>query len=253
MSQPEQHHQRYDDEISLVDLATTFIRRRNVFFVVFGGVVIIALLYAFLVVGEVREYRTLVQLAEENNRAVEAPAAVVAAIQSRWFPEWQSVYAETEGEKLEIKLAAEHPENTNLIKLTSEASPEDAELVITTHQKMVDEILQRQNTVISRSRKTLEQRLDSVNEILEQLDGQEGAGEAIAQTIKERVNLEARLEDLQPAEVLVVARQGTDNKGTSKKLILALALVLGGMFGIFAAFMAEFASHVRKAMAESRT
>jgi uncharacterized protein involved in exopolysaccharide biosynthesis len=45
--QPQQpQHPYYDDEISLVDLATTFIRRRRVFYAVFVVVVGVALLYA---------------------------------------------------------------------------------------------------------------------------------------------------------------------------------------------------------------
>jgi|AntDeeMinimDraft_5_1070356.scaffolds.fasta_scaffold08175_3 uncharacterized protein involved in exopolysaccharide biosynthesis len=253
--QPQQpQHPYYDDEISLVDLATTFIRRRRVFYAVFVVVVGVALLYALLLVGEVKEYSSLVQLAEEQTeegkQPVEPPTAVLATIENRWYPELQAVYAETQGKKLPFKISASNPEDTALIKLTTEASPNAAAEVKKIHQQLVDSIIERQNTVVNRSEKALEQRLASVENTLQRLVEQQVAGEAIAQTIKERADLEAERESLRPAEVLVVARESLDNKGTSKKLILALAIVLGLMLGIFATFMAEFASQVRKAMKE---
>lgn len=255
MNQPEQYPQRYDDEISLVDLATTFIRRRNVFFVVFGGVVVIALLYVFLLVGEVREYTTLIQLGEAKQKdrmePIQAPETVLATISNRWYPELLATHAEVEGEKLPFEVKSSNPEDTALVKLTTEGSPERQDQIKRIHQQLVDQILQRQAELFSRQKSALEQRLASVNDYLEQLSGQEAAGEAAAQAIQNRVDLEAQLESLQPAESLVVARPSVDETGTSKALILALAIVLGGMLGIFAAFMAEFASHVRKAMKEN--
>jgi uncharacterized protein involved in exopolysaccharide biosynthesis len=117
-------------------------------------------------------------------------------------------------------------------------------------QQLVDRIMERQNSLVERSKRALQRRLESINNTLERLSGRQVAGEAIAQVIQERGSIEAQLESLQPAETLVVARESLDNKGTSKKLILALAIVLGLMLGIFAAFMAEFASQVRQAMKE---
>jgi len=46
-----------------------------------------------------------------------------------------------------------------------------------------------------------------------------------------------------------VAAQGREPVGTSKALIMALAIVLGGMLAVMAAFLAEFAGTVRKASA----
>ncbi|KXS52946.1 MAG: hypothetical protein AWU57_2665 [Marinobacter sp. T13-3] len=249
--QPQQLQQPYyDDEISLVDLATTFIRRRRVFYCVFIAVVGVALLYALLLVGDVKEYNTLVQLAEENQKPVESPTNTIATVENRWYPELQAVYAETQGAKLPFKISASNPKDTKLIKLSTEASPKIAEEVAGIHQQLVDQIIERQNALTARSKRVLEQRLNSVENTLEQLTESEAAGEAVAQTIQERVDIEAELQSLHPAEVLVIARESLDNKGTSKKLILALAIVLAFMLGIFATFMAEFGSQVRQAMEE---
>ncbi|WP_417547454.1 lipopolysaccharide biosynthesis protein [Marinobacter segnicrescens] len=260
MNQTDQYPQRYDDEISLVDLATTFIRRRHVFYVVFGGTVLLALLYAFFMVDEVREYSTLVQLAEDDNKPLESPASVIANIESHWYPRLQGEYQAQNNEKLPFEIRAHNPEETNLIRLTSDASPELSGEVKTYHQALVDSINERQSELLSRQKKELEQRVASTTEYLEELSEIEATGEAQAQLIQQRAaklseieSTRIRIEKLKPAETLAVAREGVDNKGTSKALILALAIVLGGMLGIFAAFMAEFISHVRKAMAETNT
>jgi uncharacterized protein involved in exopolysaccharide biosynthesis len=257
MNQTDQYPQRYDDEISLVDLATTFIRRRRVFYAVFGGVVILALVYALVLVGEVREYSTLVQLGEDNNKPVESPAAVIASIESHWYPALVGEYRASREQNLPFKISVANPENTHLVKLTSEASPELKEEVKKQHQKLVERINERQTELLNRQKQELEQRVTSLKDYLEELSGMDATGEAQAQLIQQRANMlseiesiTTRIDKLKPAETLVIARESLENKGTSKKLILALAIVLGVMLGIFSAFMAEFVSHVRKAMSE---
>ena len=257
--QPQQQPQQpyYDDEISLVDLATTFIRRRRVFYGVFIAVVALAVLYAVLMVGEVREYSTLVQLGEDDNKPLESPQSVIAGIESRWYPELLGQYRAMTEQKLPFKISAANPENTSLIKLTSETSPELAEEVKNYHGKLVDSIKEREAELLDRQKRELEQRVASSREYLEELSGTEASGEAQAQLIQQRArmlsdieSMTTRINNLKPAETLVIAREGPDNKGTSKKLILAVAIVLAFMLGIFATFMAEFGSQVRKAMKE---
>lgn len=254
MNQTDQYPQRYDDEISLIDLAATFVRRRRIFYAVFGGVVVFATLYAFLFVGELREYTTLIQLGEHQKadgvKPFEPAASVLATIENRWYPELQATYAEVEGQRLPFGIEPSNPEGTSLIKFVTQASPVFADEIRTYHQKLVDEVSRRQSDLFSRQKRALEQRLESVNDYLDGLSGDEAVGEAAAQAVQIQVELVAMIESLQPAETLVVARQSLEQKGTSKKLILSLAIVLGLMLGIFAAFMAEFVSQVHKSMAE---
>jgi uncharacterized protein involved in exopolysaccharide biosynthesis len=245
-NQPEPR-ERYDDEISLVDLATTFLRRRRVFYTVFAGVIGVAVLYALLMVGEVKEYTTLTGLAEgEGSQPLEPATSILAAIESQWYPQIQR---NEEGDGgLPFKITATSPEATSLIILKSEASPEIAEQVREKHQQLVNLMMQRQNQLLARTRQILERRLESVTNTLNRLSEQQASGEAIAKAIGEQVNIEAKLASLRPPEVFVVARESVENKGTSKVLVLALAIVLGLMLGVFATFMAEFGSQVRQAM-----
>ena len=70
--------------------------------------------------------------------------------------------------------------------------------------------------------------------------------------LSEIESIKARIDRLSPAQVLVIARESPENKGTSKKLILVLAMVMAFVFGIFATFITEFVAHVRQAVEEER-
>lgn len=252
MSQNEQYPNQYSDEISLVDLATIFIRRRYVFYAVFAAVVLSALLYALFVMGEAKGYTTLVQLGEKveegERQPLERPATVIATLEARWVPEQQAIYAELNNARMPFELKVENPSDTSLIKLTSVSSPLNGKLVTETHQALVDQIVERQNRVLERDRQALSQRLDHINEYLDQISGEAAAGEAAAEAVQQRVQIVAELESLQGPEVLVVGRESIESKGTSKLLVMVLAVFLGVMLAFIATFTAEFIVKVRAAL-----
>lgn len=75
---------RYDDEISLVDLAATFLKRRRVFYVVFIAITLAGIAYA-IVTPEKYEYVTLAKLAEKSGgEYIEEPSTVIAELDSLW-------------------------------------------------------------------------------------------------------------------------------------------------------------------------
>ena len=87
----------------------------------------------------------------------------------------------------------------------------------------------------------------------------EATGEAQAQLIQQRASMlseiesmTTRIDKLEPSETLVVAREGLENRGTSKKLVLGLAILLGLMLGVFSAFMAEFIAQVRLSLRDTK-
>ena len=241
----------YDDEISLVDLATTFIRRRRVFYVVFLVTTLAGLAYALLLVPEKYEYVSLYQVAEvDSGKTVEAPATTIATLENRWFPEIQATYRQTEEKKLPLGVSFSNPENTGLIRIASEASPENAALVEKTHERLIDQLKERQQALLNREKQSLENRIDAIDRAVESLQGGEDTGSAIAEAYEKRVELEGKLEGLSPGEALVVSRESAERKGTSKGLIVVLAAILGGMMGVFLAFFSEFVALVREQLSE---
>lgn len=259
MNNSNEHRQSYEDEISLVYLATIFVRRRRVFYWVFAGIVGIALIYALLIFAEVREYATLVKLAEQRTedgaKPLEPPQLVIASIRNDWYPLLQADYFSAEKEKMPFEIAATNPEDTSLIKLSSEAPVEMADKVKAYQQALVDLITERQVVSVNREKSELEQRAVSLRKTLEELAETQAAGEAQAQLIQERTRLlseiekiTARMASLRPAQTLAVARQSVESKGLSAALIVAMSVVLGLMLGVFAAFLAEFGHQVSQAL-----
>lgn len=252
MSDSERYPKQHIDEISLVDLATIFVRRRYFFFAVFAVVVFAALLYALVLMGEAKEYTTLVQLGEKieegERQPLEKPATVIANMQTRWLPEQQAAYAELQGARMPFSVEIDNPTDTSLIKLASTSSPVHAEAILEAHRTLVDQIVKRQMRILERDRQALSQRLEYVNDYLEQMSGAEATGRAAAEAVEQRVQMMAELESLQAPEVLVVGRESIENKGTSRLLVMVVAVFLGFVLAVIATFAAEFIVKVRAAL-----
>ena len=99
-SHSREEQDRYSDEISLVDLAAVFIRRRRVFYAVFLLCTLGGLAYALLT-PEKFNYVSLVQLAEKNSgTSIQSPETVIATLEARWLPEQQVLHFGENEEKL---------------------------------------------------------------------------------------------------------------------------------------------------------
>lgn len=241
---------RYENEISLVDLATTLIRRRRIFYLVFvlftGGGIAYALLAT-----DTYEYVSLIEAASKSgDEAVEESATTIATMESRWLPEFQSIYRAESDRRLPFELSFSSPENTRLVRLRTETSQENARIVEEAHTSLIENVKNSQNAQIERERKSLERQIESLNNVVDSLRRQEDSGEAMAAAIQKLVSLESDLESLEPLEVLVVSRESAEPFGPDRRVIVVLAILLGGMMGIFLAFMAEFSNAVRLKISE---
>lgn len=241
---------RYDDEISLVDLTATFIRRRKIFYLVFllftGGGVAYALFAT-----ETYEYVSLIQSAAKNgSKPVEEPTTTIATLENRWLPELQSNYRAENDQRLPLGVSFSNPENTSLLRLRTETGQDNVDIVKETHTSLIEKVSANQNAQIEREKSSLERQMESLDKVIESLQGQQDSGEAIAAAIQKQVSLESDLEQLEPLEVLVVSRESADRTGPNRRLIVVLAALLGAMLGVFLAFMAEFWVAVRRQIAE---
>lgn len=246
---PEQRPQ-YDDEISLVDLAATFIRRRRIFYVVFLVITIGGLVYALLAT-ETYQYASLLQVAEKNSgRYIEEPATTIATLENRWLPEQETVFRAETNKRLPFKVAFTNPENTGLIRFVSEAASDNKSDVERVHRSLIESIKKHQSALVEWEKRSLKSRIDSIERSIETLQGGEDTGAAIASAFERKVGLESDLESLKAAEELVVSRQSADKAGPARALIVVLAAALGGMLGVFVVFFAQFVALVRSQLTE---
>ena len=247
MLDPSQEPSRpqYDDEINLVDLARTFLRRRRVFYIVFVVVSLGGVAYA-LFAPEKHEYVTLVKLAEKaNGEFIEEPGTVIAELDSLWVPDLQAEHHQTSGSNLPFSLSASNPENTGLVRIVSEAPPATAELVEKNHRQLIERLNSEQGQAFAVLQKSLEKQIESLESTVKMLEAGENTGDAIASAVEKQLSLESSLESLSPFEALVVSRRSGENADPSRRLIVALSIMLGLLAGVFIAFFAEFISLVK--------
>ena len=242
----------YSDEISLVDLVATFIRRRRVFYAVFITVTLAGLAYAVWMPDEY-EYGSLIQIAQKDSgEFVQPPETTIATLESRWLPEVQTIYREKQGRKLPFDVSFNNPESTGLIRFSSSATKGEKKTVGAAHSALISSVKEHQNVLIKRERQSLKRQIESLGSTIEALKGEKETGESIASAIERRSKLEGKLEGLQGVDVLVTSRQSAEKIAPKRSLIMVLAVLLGGMLGVFVAFMSEFAATVREHLASAR-
>lgn len=256
--QPQNPH--YDDEISLVDLATTFVRHRRVFYAVFVLVMVGALAFVLLRGHEVTtQYTTTLQLSvlpvlgdseptgDNQVRVDDRVPTLLAKINSHWLPIAREQFNQKQ-DGWPGTIRAEAVEDTQLIRLVSSGTQLSEESVREAHRLLAGLIINAQNERLAQRTNLLEQQIQAMNAILE---ARSPESLVAAQAIETRTELQQKAATGEPAEVLSLASKSDNTDGgPSMKLILALGIVLGLMLGIFAAFMAEFGSQVRRALSE---
>lgn len=242
---------RYDDEISLVDLASTFLRRRQVFYAVFLITVVVGLGYTLLTPAKFK-YVSLVKVAEKGSgEFLDEPSSVIAELENYWMPELEAAYRADHDKKLPFGVAFSNPEDTGLIRLITEAPVAQADTIKKIHGGLMGRLEQSQAAAISKLRKKLEKQIESLDATVEMLREATDSGASMASAIEQLASLENELASMEPAELLVVSRQSADPTGPAKSLIVILSVVLGALAGVFLAFFAEFAALVRDQMAEA--
>ena len=240
------------DEISLVDLATIFMRRIWLFIGLFVLFVVGGVVFA-VIQDEQYEYVSLYQIAEEGqDKTVEKPAKAIAVLESQKLPEVKTVYKAENDARMPFGVSFSNPENTTLIRVTSEASRESAEDVKTLHNELLSYLNARHENLLGSARKSLDSRLKSVEQTLDVLKETPEAGQAVAEVMRKQGELEDDLATLVSSEVLVVARESVERVAPNRKLIVVLSSTLGFLCAIVAVYFAEFASVVRKTMQTQR-
>ncbi|AKO53003.1 lipopolysaccharide biosynthesis protein [Marinobacter psychrophilus] len=240
----------YSDEISLVDLAATFIRRRRVFYAVFLLCTLGGLAYALLT-PEKFDYVSLVQLAEKDSKTlIQTPETVIATLEARWLPEQQVLYYAENESKLPFGVSFQNTKDTALIRFTTGTTARQKQLVEKVHAALIDKLSQHQEKLVKSEQASINRQIESLNAVIASMMAQaSGDGTALPTAIQEKSELESALQSLGNLEVIVSARQSIQETGPKRSLIVALAVVLGLMLGIFAAFMAEFGASLKKQLA----
>ena len=238
----------YDDEISLVDLASTFLRRRRIFYAVFLLTLLSGIVYALLM-PQKYEFVSLVKLAERDvGNTIEKPALVIATLENRWLPDYRAAYNDQHEEPMPMEVQFENPENTSFIRIVSESPQAEVVFVNEIHSSLIAQLEKSQALAVSNLSQSLKAQIESLSSSIEMLRGTQDAGAAIAAAVEKRLSLESTLKSVQSMETLALGRQALEPAGPARSLIILLSGMLGLIAGVFFAFFAEFASLVRAQM-----
>lgn len=254
---PSDESQRYsqDNEISLVDLAKIMIRRWKVMVLIFLIVVLGALTYALLTERSY-QYVSIYQVAEEApGRALEPPASVLAKVNSLYVGAETRKLRESAGlESLPFEVAVANPSDTLLIRLGSEASEDNRELVTQMHEALLARITESQRERLENHQAALEQQLQSTEAALEAVEqsNAEWGGELIASYTERLADIQQNLTQLSEGQIVEVSEQSLEPAGTGRSLIMILAFLLGGMLAVIGVFIFEFSSIVHASLKNER-
>ncbi|GLR64680.1 hypothetical protein GCM10007878_21180 [Marinospirillum insulare] len=257
-----QQHQHYDDEISLVDLAKTLIKRR--WWVIGTGFVVVALALAFALAnrtGPAYNYISIYELAEKNSaEKLETTSSVLEKINSMHWPSYRRNYVQEKGLKgfgeLPFTFEVTNPSGTNLILLKSVVLETEKDEAKQLHQALLNEVTADQDAAFKRETTKLTKQITLIKSLLEDLAKNSNQSTAQEQQIATQTQRLFELEDalIELKEGKLIQLSAQDERAKLKKLsgslVLALGIVLGGILGIMAAFFAEFASQVRQSLKE---
>jgi len=252
----------YDDEISLVDLATILVRRWKALAIIFAVVVLAALAYV-LTMTPTYSYVSVYEVAEQApggegnaDRALESANTVIAKAQSLYIaPTTRELLKQSGLESLPFSVNLSTPEDTQLVKITSDASEDRASLVEKMHSALLSSIASNQQTLVDRQRTSLENRLESLQASLATAEQStsSGAADLLASYTEQIAMTKDRLGLLKDGRIAQTAVQSLEKAGTSRTLIMALALVLGGMLAVMGVFLMQFASLVCSSLKEQES
>ncbi|MBB3185642.1 uncharacterized protein involved in exopolysaccharide biosynthesis [Halomonas fontilapidosi] len=257
---PDGQASRYasDDEISLVDLAKILIKRWKLMVATFAVIVLGALAYVLLMERSY-DYVSLYQVAEQaptENRedgALESPSTIVAKTSNLYLGSVTRQILEDEGmASLPFQTSVSNPEDTLLVKLTSQSSEANGPVVESFHARVLERIEQDQQAQLERRSDTMQSQLESTQRSLElaKESTSPSAAELVASYSQRVADIQERLAQLQEGELVQTAVKGLKPTGTSRSLVMALAIVVGGMVALMMAFLSQFAVAVRDSLQE---
>ncbi|MGO4999065.1 GNVR domain-containing protein [Oceanisphaera sp. W20_SRM_FM3] len=252
-SQPMPRHAYQDDEISLVDLAKTLVKRWRLMLGVFLVVVFGGLAYA-LTLSTPYEYTTIYSGAEASpGTSLESTASLESKVNSLYIPQQTRHLLQTKQlEKLPFKVTVSIPKDTNLITLTSKAQEADKDLVTDLHHGIITQLKAEQDRQTEQRVSILQQRLDAAKEQLKLTMTLESnkSGEIATALMASVSSLESDISSFANGRIVDEVSQSLQPKGISKSLIMVLAIVLGGMLAVMAVFVREFSSKVCSSLKE---
>ncbi|WP_427046998.1 hypothetical protein [Halomonas casei] len=241
-----------DNDINLIDLAATIVRNKRFFYVAFLLSISIGVAAAIIIPSKY-QYVSTYQVADtrvgDATRPLEPIAKTIATIENQWLLELLHDYYTKNEEELPFDIYASTPESTTMIQLISVAKENEAALVSSTHENILDQVNSHLDQLVVSNRKFWIDEISAMQALIERLETTRDSGDALVRAIELKTSYENQLEYLKTPETTAIARKGTKKASTNSILIIAGSSILGLFIGVFSALFAGFIHSVRRQLA----
>lgn len=237
-------------EVSLIDLASIFIRFKGVFFAVllFG---VLCSVVVSQIISERYQYTTLMELAEkEAGDPIETPEALLAWLQYSLLPTEEIGYQKEYSRNMPFKVDVDIPKDTLLLKLTSRAEEGDETVLNEIHQSIVSRITQRQKGALERHLRALDEQLSAANETIEFLRGVEDPGSTLADALDRQAEIKRKIVDVREASIISVAQRSLERVSKGPIFVIVIGTILSGILASIVTLVWALFSYARKRIPE---
>ncbi len=234
-----------DDEISLFDLWLVLRKRWLAMLVIAGVIITLGATYAFIM-PQTFHYTAALEIgqipARDSVAPIESTDTVLTRMNAVLLPAEREDLRQSLGEAAD-SLGTEVEMSGRVLTISGEGPEQRADAYSTLMNGAMNSLIAIHQERLTAIREGLESGLDTIREQLSGFQSSQGGAWEAASALRLRAaELEGQLFALQPSHVLAEPRRSDDAVGTGKTVILALALVLGGMMAVFGAFVIEFVS-----------
>ncbi|MBN7771289.1 hypothetical protein KUV44_08380 [Marinobacter daepoensis] len=237
-------------EISLIDLASIFIRFKGIFFAVllFG---VLCSVVVSQIISERYQYTTLMELAEkETGDPIETPESLLAWLQYSLLPTEEIGYRREYSRNMPFEVDVDIPADTLLLKLTSRAEEVDETVLKEIHQSVVSRIAQRQKRALDRHLRALNEQLSTTNETIELLRTMEDPGSALSDSLDRQAEIKRKIVDVREASIISVAQQSLEKVSKGPVFVIVIGIILSGILASIVTLVWALFSYARKCIAE---
>lgn len=254
----------YEDEVSLIDIAITLVKRRNIFFLAFlfvFGITIFLTINTYL--NRSQTFVSVYKVALEGTPA-ELPASTIEVIDSFYKEVVLTELNDLSFSGIEVK--ATNPAGTNIILLSTETSEAQIEKVKIFHTKILEKVKESQDKILAKDLKNLEDQMTDSRKELEvirkekedmRLIRHEKAPEAIVGFTNQIMTIEARIKEMEKkrfffkeGEIVQVGEKKLSKLSSGAGKLLLIGLIISLVLGVVAVFIFEFIESVKQKFSE---
>lgn len=246
-----------DNEISLVDLAVVLVRRKKMIAIIITLVLTITVIITILIPNKYT-FSTSVeigsQLIDNKPAAFESPETLLAKLQHSYIQQVLSEYRLANPEdKTKYKITVSVPTNSIIIVIETIGIKEDAKILTGLLSNLVKKIIQDHARIFDNIKTNLTSLRNQAKSELDLLSTEKDYQIEKRRLLLSTIEIqESALANLRNTREISTPINTIDPTGPSKMFVIAIAVIMGIIIAVFAAFFAEFITRVKEKSHEYR-